>query len=101
MSESDKEYYREKSKSGNVKIPRRGGGSANGSGFGSCSVFESGQLTSQGQSVAAIERQERAKRVAEETMRRRIGEMFQTIPLMTGNQSKSKHKVVGFVTFIK
>lgn len=88
MSEVDKAYYKEKSKGGGTRLPKRPSVSASG---GSCGGGSSGggssggnKFTSQGVPVAVYERQERERKHEEENMRRRIGSLIQTVPLMTG-----------------
>lgn len=80
MTDDDKEYYKQKAKGGDLRISRnKPSGSNNKSG--------PGQLTTQGIPISLIEQEEREKRIAIEHMRRRIGEMVQKIPLMTGTFS--------------
>lgn len=78
MSEDDKAYYKEKSKSGEVQIPKRPGGSVNGGSSGGT------KLTSQGVPVEIYDREEKERKRDDENMRRRIGSLIQSVPLMTG-----------------
>lgn len=75
MSDSEKEYYKKKAKGGEVKVSRNK------------PATRAGQLTAQGVPCSLVEQQEREKRMAIENMRRRIGEMVQKVPLMTGEFS--------------
>lgn len=77
MSVDEKAYYKAKSKGGGVKIPRR-------------NAINVGQLTSQGVPVSVYEQEERKRINEEENMRRRVGQMIQSIPLLTGKHIKIK-----------
>lgn len=83
MSEVDKAYYKEKSKGGGTRLPKRPSVSASGGSSGGGSSGGN-KFTSQGVPVAVYERQERERKHEEENMRRRIGSLIQTVPLMTG-----------------
>lgn len=89
MSEDDKAYYKEKSKSGDTRIGRRSGGdgSFNGSVNGSVngdSNQRSGLLTSQGVPVSLYDSEQIEKKKEIENMRRRIDHMIRSIPLEKG-----------------
>lgn len=80
MTDDEKAPYKEKAKSGEVKIPKRNCASS----ASNQPVNRSGLYTSQGVPVSLYEEEAKAKLMETENMRRRIGNMIQQVPLMTG-----------------
>lgn len=84
MNESEKAYYKEKAKSGEVKVPRpgKGGGDVGNGGNG-----EHERYTTHGIPVSVYDREKRDQEQATENMRRRVGRMIQKTDLMKGTFS--------------
>lgn len=82
MPEDERACYKQKAKGGEVKVPRRNNANAKTNNY-HCSSL----LTAQRVPVSVYEQEAREKEMKVKNMRRRIDNMIQEVPLMTGTMA--------------